>query len=79
MKNPQRPWLRVFHATNRGKLGSKQHIIADHRDLPFALYITGSNRHDSQTRATTIAVVAATSDSGVQTVGSPVLKLVLSR
>lgn len=33
--------------TDRGKCGSKRHIIADRRGLPLALSITGANRHDS--------------------------------
>ena len=33
--------------TDRGKLGSKRHIIVDRRGAPLALSITGANRHDS--------------------------------
>lgn len=33
--------------TDRGKLGSKRHLIVDRRGLPLALDVTGANRHDS--------------------------------
>ncbi|WP_321817016.1 MULTISPECIES: IS5 family transposase [unclassified Paraburkholderia] len=33
--------------TDRGKLGSKRHIIVDARGLPLAITVTGANRHDS--------------------------------
>jgi putative transposase len=32
--------------TDRGKLGSKIHILVDERGAPLAVYITGANRHD---------------------------------
>jgi len=33
--------------TDRGKLGSKRHLIVDRRGVPMALAVTGANRHDS--------------------------------
>ncbi|WP_416046923.1 IS5 family transposase [Cupriavidus basilensis] len=33
--------------TDRGKLGSKRHIVVDRRGVPLALLVTGANRHDS--------------------------------
>ncbi|WP_157112550.1 IS5 family transposase [Pandoraea faecigallinarum] len=33
--------------TDRGKLGSKRHLIVDKRGVPLALTVTGANRHDS--------------------------------
>ncbi|BEU50495.1 IS5 family transposase (plasmid) [Ralstonia pseudosolanacearum] len=33
--------------TDRGKLGSKRHLVVDRRGVPLALMVTGANRHDS--------------------------------
>jgi len=33
--------------TDRGKLGSKRHIITDAKGLPLMFCVTGANRHDS--------------------------------
>ncbi|MDQ1120688.1 IS5 family transposase [Pseudoxanthomonas sp. SORGH_AS 997] len=33
--------------TDRGKLGSKRHLIADRDGAPLAFCVTGANRHDS--------------------------------
>nr|WP_139798610.1 IS5 family transposase [Andreprevotia lacus] len=33
--------------TDRGKLGSKRHIVVDRRGIPLAIMVTGANRHDS--------------------------------
>ncbi|QTD44718.1 IS5 family transposase [Ottowia testudinis] len=33
--------------TDRGKLGSKRHIITDRRGIPLIFCVTGANRHDS--------------------------------
>jgi IS5 family transposase len=33
--------------TDRGKLGSKRHIVVDARGIPLAVTVTGANRHDS--------------------------------
>lgn len=32
--------------TDRGKLGSKIHLLVDERGAPLAIYITGANEHD---------------------------------
>ena len=32
--------------TDRGKLGSKVHLLVDERGAPLAIYITGANEHD---------------------------------
>jgi hypothetical protein len=37
----------VPNPTDRGKLGSKRHLIVDRRGVPLALTVTGANRHDS--------------------------------
>lgn len=34
--------------TDRGKLGSKRHLICDGHGIPFAIHLTGANRNDSQ-------------------------------
>ncbi|MEP9677176.1 MULTISPECIES: IS5 family transposase [Xanthomonas] len=33
--------------TDRGKLGSKRHLIVDRNGVPLAFCVTGANRHDS--------------------------------
>lgn len=33
--------------TDRGKLGSKRHLITDRNGVPLAFYVSGANRHDS--------------------------------
>lgn len=33
--------------TDRGKLGSKRHIIVDARSIPLVVLFSGTNRHDS--------------------------------
>ena len=33
--------------TDRGKLGSKRHLITDRNGTPLTLCVTGANRHDS--------------------------------
>jgi len=33
--------------TDRGKLGSKRHIVVDARGVPLAVAVSGANRHDS--------------------------------
>ncbi|WP_425522384.1 IS5 family transposase [Xanthomonas vasicola] len=33
--------------TDRGKLGSKRHLIVDRSGVPLAVCVTGANRHDS--------------------------------
>ncbi|WP_143809136.1 IS5 family transposase [Paraburkholderia susongensis] len=35
--------------TDRGKLGTKRHLVVDARGVPLAITITGANRHDSIT------------------------------
>jgi transposase len=34
--------------TNRGKLGTKRHLIVDRRGLPLAVTMSGANTHDSK-------------------------------
>ncbi|OLZ81771.1 transposase, partial [Chromobacterium violaceum] len=45
--------------TDRGKCGSKRHIIVDRRGLPLALCITGANRHDSIVCETLVDAIPA--------------------
>jgi IS5 family transposase len=33
--------------TDRGKLGSKRHVLTDARGVPLAILVSGANRHDS--------------------------------
>ncbi|WER45622.1 IS5 family transposase [Cupriavidus sp. WKF15] len=33
--------------TDRGKLGSKRHLVVDRRGVPLVVAVTGANRHDS--------------------------------
>jgi hypothetical protein len=33
--------------TDRGKLGSKRHLMTDRNGMPLAFYVSGANRHDS--------------------------------
>ena len=33
--------------TNRGKPGTKRHVVSDRRGTPLAALVTGANRHDS--------------------------------
>lgn len=34
--------------TDRGKCGTKRHVIVDGRGVPLGIYITGANRHDQK-------------------------------
>jgi IS5 family transposase len=43
--------------TNRGKLGTKRHIIVDRNGLPLAATISGSNVHDSQLLEATVDAI----------------------
>lgn len=36
-----------LNPTDRGKLGSKRHIITDRQGIPLIFCVTGANRHDS--------------------------------
>jgi IS5 family transposase len=44
--------------TNRGKLGTKRHIVVDRRGLPLAVTISGSNVHDSKQLEATVDTIA---------------------
>lgn len=39
-------WNTGKNPTDRGKLGSKVHLLVDERGAPLAIYITGANEHD---------------------------------
>jgi len=45
--------------TDRGKCGSKRHIIVDRRGLPLVLSTTGTNRHDSMVFETLVDAIPA--------------------
>ncbi|QKM51912.1 hypothetical protein B7760_05990 (plasmid) [Burkholderia glumae] len=45
--------------TDRGKLGSKRHIVVDARGIPLAVTITGANRHDSMALKSTLDAIPA--------------------
>jgi putative transposase len=40
--------------TDRGKLGTKRHIVTDERGAPLSLVVTGANRHDMKAALPTI-------------------------
>jgi transposase len=39
---------------DRGKLGTKRHVLTDQRGAPIGLEVTGANRHDSQAARATL-------------------------
>ena len=43
--------------TNRGKLGTKRHIVVDRQGLPLAVTISGSNVHDSRMLEETVDAI----------------------
>lgn len=43
--------------TNRGKLGTKRHIVVDRAGLPLAVTISGSNVHDSKKLEETVDAI----------------------
>ncbi|MDN7751002.1 IS5 family transposase [Burkholderia gladioli] len=45
--------------TDRGKLGSKRHIVVDARGIPLTIMITGANRHDSMAFESTLDAIPA--------------------
>jgi transposase len=46
--------------TDRGKLGTKRHLLTDQRGTPLAVAITGANRHDMKTTESTLDGVVVT-------------------
>jgi hypothetical protein len=45
--------------TNRGKLGTKRHLVIDQHGLPLAVAISPSNVHDSQMLEATVDAIPA--------------------
>ncbi|QHB57598.1 IS5 family transposase (plasmid) [Ralstonia solanacearum] len=45
--------------TDRGKLGSKRHLVVDARGVPLAITVTGANRHDSIAFESTLDAIPA--------------------
>ncbi|MCG7374111.1 IS5 family transposase [Pseudomonas luteola] len=45
--------------TDRGKLGSKRHIVVDARGIPLSITVTGTNRHNSFVFESTLEAVPA--------------------
>jgi hypothetical protein len=43
--------------TNRGKLGTKRHIVVDRHGVPLAVTSSGSNVHDSQRLEVTVDAI----------------------
>jgi putative transposase len=39
---------------DRGKLGTKRHVLTDQRGAPIGLEVTGANRHDSRAAGATL-------------------------
>ena len=55
--------------TNRGKLGTKRHVLSDRRGLPLGVVVSAANRHDMQVAAATLASVVV--DRPVPTTATP--------
>ncbi|MCG1042070.1 transposase [Mycetohabitans sp. B8] len=47
------------NSTERGKLGSKRHLLVDARGPPLAITVTGANRHDSMVFERTLDTLPA--------------------
>lgn len=45
--------------TNRGKLGTKRHVVVDRQGLPLAVTISGANVHDSKLLEDTVDAIPA--------------------
>jgi transposase len=45
--------------TNRGKLGTKRHVVVDRHGLPLAVTISGANVHDSKLLEETVDAIPA--------------------
>src|SRR5258707_8444314 len=43
--------------TNRGKLGTKRHVVVDRNGVPLAVRISGSNVHDSKMLEETVDAI----------------------
>ena len=43
--------------TNRGKLGTKRHLVVDHQGLPLGVTISGANVHDSKQLEVTMEAI----------------------
>jgi hypothetical protein len=41
------PFILANHPTDRGKPGTRRHLVVHRAGLPLALVLTGANRHDS--------------------------------
>lgn len=49
--------------TDRGKPGTKRHLLVDRRGIPLAAGLTGANRHDSSVLAALLDAVTPISDT----------------
>jgi IS5 family transposase len=45
--------------TNRGKLGTKRHVVVDRQGVPLAVTISGANVHDSKLLEQTVDAIPA--------------------
>jgi IS5 family transposase len=45
--------------TNRGKLGTKRHLVVDRMGLPLAVTVSGANMHDSRRLEETVDAIPA--------------------
>ncbi|GLZ23116.1 hypothetical protein Bpla01_66440 [Burkholderia plantarii] len=52
--------------TDRGKLGSKRHIVVDAHGIPLVITVTGANRHDSMAFEATLDAIPAVPGVGGQ-------------
>ena len=43
--------------TDRGKLGTKRHVVTDQRGAPLGLVVTGANRHDKKVALQTVDAI----------------------
>ncbi|MHC3433541.1 IS5 family transposase [Delftia lacustris] len=50
--------------TDRGKLGSKRHIVVDARGIPLVILVSGANRHDSKMFERCVDAIPAISGLG---------------
>jgi hypothetical protein len=57
--------------TNRGKLGTKRHILVDRQVLPLAVTLTGAHVHDSKQLEATVDTVAAAGQEPWATAQTP--------
>lgn len=58
-QSPRRGLETDANLTDRGKLGSKRHIVLDARGIPLAVTVKGANRHYSMAYESTLDAIPA--------------------